>query len=349
MKLPEAAQAVFIILGVILVLFALMAAAFYVISAFVPRKVRAVGFSPDGQLLAVQAGWDILVLDPSTGQERWGRPISFMGAFTFVGAFGLEGSLCCAFASETSVLATADPGGVFVYDAASGKRLRSFRMELDPRGVAISPDGNMVVVAHKKGLQLWVRGTETVGRLPNLTHHPGPLTCAAFSPDGALLATGGDGIALWDLHRSQVIARLAGHGGPVTSVVFSPAGDRLVSGSEDATVRVWEVASRAEVHCLSGHSGPVTSVAVNPDGPVVASAGADGTVRLWDLERGQELQRLDGHTGRVNAVVFSRDGAQVVSGGDDRSVRAWDAASGAPLRQWVAKRDGLFSVRFVLQ
>jgi WD40 repeat protein len=68
-------------------------------------------------------------------------------------------------------------------------------------------------------------------------------------------------------------------------VAFSPDCMSLASGSENGTVRLWDVPSRQPLGPpLSGHSGEVKSVAFHPDGQILVSGGSDATVGLWNTD-----------------------------------------------------------------
>ena len=110
-------------------------------------------------------------------------------------------------------------------------------------------------------------------------------------------------------------------------MVFSPDGSRVASGSDDNTVRVWEVQTGQCQHTLEGHSSSVLSVAFSPDGSRVASGSDDNTVRVWDVKTGQ-CQHTLGHSSWIRSVVFSPDGSRVASGSGDNTVRVWDVQTG---------------------
>ena len=58
---------------------------------------------------------------------------------------------------------------------------------------------------------------------------------------------------------------LTGHDGPISSAAFSPDGTRIVTASNDNTARVWDAATGTQVLVLTGHDGPVSSAAFLPD------------------------------------------------------------------------------------
>jgi WD40 repeat protein len=68
----------------------------------------------------------------------------------------------------------------------------------------------------------------------------------------------------------------------VNCVAYSPDGKRLASGSNDKTIKLWDVETQKAIATLRGHTGAVLCVAFGPKGERLVSAGDDATVRLWD-------------------------------------------------------------------
>jgi WD40 repeat protein len=139
-------------------------------------------------------------------------------------------------------------------------------------------------------------------------------------------------IALSDAQANQRERRdFAGHARQVNAATFSPDGMRIASGSDDGTVRTWDVSTGRTIAVADAHAGSVYSVAFSPDGRRVLSASYDGMLRLWDASSGAPLRTLAGHHGPIESAAFSPDGRLIASGADDHDVRLWDDRSGGTI------------------
>ena len=150
--------------------------------------------------------------------------------------------------------------------------------------------------------------------------------------------------------RGALVRTLSGHSGGVYTVAVTPDGRRAVSGSDDETLKVWDLESGAELTTLRGHSKLVRAVAVTPDGRRAVSGSWDRTLKVWDLASGRVLRTLYGQFDGVNAVAVTPDGRRVVSGSEDNTLNVWDLESlewqmalrghAAAIRAVAVTRDG---------
>jgi WD40 repeat protein len=73
-----------------------------------------------------------------------------------------------------------------------------------------------------------------------------------------------------------------GNSCPYRDPLFAVDGRTALFGSQDKTLKLWEVATGKELRTFTRHADPVLSVAVSPDSRSALS-GSSGTLKLWDL------------------------------------------------------------------
>ncbi len=213
--------------------------------------------------------------------------------------------------------------------------------------VAIRRDGK-IMASGSNGtdacIKLW--DLESRKEIATLRDHMGDVNCVAFSPDGSLLASGGDDktVKLWDVDTKKVIATLSKHTGQVNSVSFSPDGKWLVSSSmvldpnrmgmiaiKKGELHLWNVAERKHDRLL--YSTPetgITTIVFAPDGKTVALGTTQACeMRLIAVDSGKVInnKKVDGW---IYRVAFSPDGQTVAWMSASQLVFVMDVAAKQP-------------------
>jgi WD40 repeat protein/tetratricopeptide (TPR) repeat protein len=187
----------------------------------------------------------------------------------------------------------------------------------------------------------------------------------AFSPDGQVLAVGGEAgkVRLWRVEDGTLL-RIIEHGErrAVRSLTFSSDGQILASSTGGKFARLWRVEDgtllREVLHGNQMKYSVINSVAFSPDGQVLATGGEDSEVRLWRVEDGTLLRQMVygkrrlfiGRKGVINSVIFSPDGRVLATSWEDSEVQLWRVEDGTLLREMLhgsdMKRSEINSVAF---
>src|SRR5208282_5594340 len=139
--------------------------------------------------------------------------------------------------SDGRLLATAGRNQpVILWNLSSGIRERSYLANTrSVDQIEFTADNTSLILACKdRQIRVW-RFLDTPDPQRSLAGHQTEAWALAFSPDGALLASGSDDhtIKLWDVEAERELLTLTGHSQTVTALAFFHEGDRLASVSLD--------------------------------------------------------------------------------------------------------------------
>jgi WD40 repeat protein len=221
-------------------------------------------------------------------------------------------------------------GEINVYDAKTGKLVRTIQGHGEPIGAALflPPSGKLATASGDGTVIIW--DTDNGKEIHNLKGHTGPVTAIACSTDGKWLATGGEDktVKLWDAASGNEVQTLKGPLRSISSLAFARDGKYLAAASQDGAVTLWEGPEWKESRVIKADEG-LLAVAFSPDGSKLATGGWENVVQIWDVASGMELGGLAGHTQPISCVVFNAAGDQVISASLDNTVRVWNVASAA--------------------
>src|SRR5579872_838912 len=148
------------------------------------------------------------------------------------------------------------------------------------------------------------------------------------------------------------------HTAPIRSISVDAASRYLVTGSEDKTVRVWELSSGRLLQTLrppigDGNDGMIYAVALSPDGRTIACGGWTGEwegarcIYLFDRQSGQILHRITGLPEVTLHLAYSRDGRFLAAGlGRNNGIRIYRTGDYAAAGQDTDYKDSVFDLDF---
>ena len=279
------------------------------------HRCDSAAYSPDGKTIATADSDELNLWDTATSRRihrlpledlRWSAGVVFgrdgkklavigsggsviqiwdLGTFQKVhkldqapgGGYGGDWSSAAAFSADDRTLVGATPRNLFVWDVATGKKLKEFPLRFEDKPV----DVRMVT----------------------------------FSDDGKIAATQGDKVLhLWDAQTGQSLHRieLLGFG---DAMKFSPDSKLLVVPGRHHWMNIFSVETGKKVYSLP--VSPVRSVAFSRDGMTLAavsnetisssSTKGDQVIQLWNVAKLREPPIKLAAPG-IHSVMFSPDG-----------------------------------------
>ena len=227
-------------------------------------------------------------------------------------------------------------GEIVVYEAASGRELRSFSADGEIQALSFFPDNKRLASKSSGGIKVWdYLDGKLLLQIQTQKNAP-----AAFSvsPDGRKILSVPDAttITVWDAQNGKVIFSLEKQPGKIKSCAWSPNSRSIITAASPG-LSAWDTASIRVFDAANGKAGRVTAwdpssfntAVFSPDNRYIATAENSRKLSVWDAENGKRIHYLSEKNLRNNAenLCWSPNGKYIAAILSNGGIHVWDAKS----------------------
>jgi len=224
------------------------------------------------------------------------------------------------FSHDGRIIASTSEDGMMKLWSINGKEIKTLYDQGD--GVSFSPDAQTIVI-HRNG-DLILRRLDG-SFIKSYSSSYSSKQSLVFSSDGQIIHSAGfSGAVIYPSileinTEKRVNLSFTGHTNTVNSVSFSPDGKTLASGSEDKTVKIWNLENKNFQISNENEANEINEVSFSPNGQLVASIINNKEVKLWQ-PNGTLNTTLPGSNSNIS---FSADSQKLVSATQMRTFQLW--------------------------
>ncbi len=223
----------------------------------------------------------------------------------------------------------------------------------------------MSVVLATAGYDHKIRFWEAPSGINSKTLRAGaPVNCLEITPNKQFIAAGcNPQIKLFEIQNNSnpnAVLVLEGHTAAVTSIGFQREVRYLYSGSEDGTVKIFDLRSPNATYSFDCKA-PVMSVAHHPTRAEIISGDQNGGVKVWDIGTSKCINELapDAYSSSstnssfsqrasIQSVDISEDGKTCIAANNHAYVFMWDATDSTnfiPIAKFHAHPTGSYLLK----
>lgn len=136
-----------------------------------------------------------------------------------------------------------------------------------------------------------------------------------------------------------------GHTDNINALEFSPDGRFFITGSQDKTLKIWDLRTGVEIRTFSGHSAKINSIAIHPDNTNFYSVSGfigGAEIKIWDVYTGEEIKSIDpkeAYVFVIRDVAVDPSGSTIAIADDKKNVKLLDSKRGRLIKELETDLD----------
>lgn len=119
--------------------------------------------------------------------------------------------------------------------------------------------------------------------------------------------------------------QLQGHVKQILSLKFSSNCYQIATGSDDNTIKIWDIRKRACVYTIPAHNQAISDLFWEQgDSKFLLSCSYDGMFKLWNNKDWSIVKAYSNlNDSRLTSISMTRDNKHIITSSVDRTVKKW--------------------------
>lgn len=178
------------------------------------------------------------------------------------------------------------------------------------------------------------------GKNQNLSYSSNDVAWSHLDPNILATAATNGVISVWDLSRfgrHKQLFTYNEHERTAHTVTFHNTEPFLLSGSQDGTIKRFDIKNEKLVTTYSSNSESVRDVKFSPNMTNTFSAVSEnGTVQLWDMRRNDKcIVQFTAHSGPIYTCDWHPIQPWLATGSRDKQIKIWNMGSNKPVLEYT--------------
>ena len=133
-------------------------------------------------------------------------------------------------------------------------------------------------------------------------------------------------VRIWDIRTGHSVRSFGGHASDINAVDFFPSGAAVASGSDDSSIRMFDLRSSGPINILSEDRiiCGVTDLTFSKTGRLLFSSYDESYIIAWEIiSKEGTFHELKGHRNRVSTIGVNTSGNALLTGSWDTELAIW--------------------------